>query len=122
MQEKKLTRKQGYYSLYWFLDRIWKQSKTLYPDDLPSLLSHINPFLWGDEGSSIDPAINQDWENVWGDNENLFSEEVYQVGRRFIEFYNSFGSQPEIDYLLKHWEDGAYKSLWIKTVEQVLGE
>lgn len=121
MDDIQLNRKQAYLSMYGFLEVLWSENQELFPNGLPSLLGDTNPFFW-DDGKSADPAMYEDWARVWGENVSHSSEEVYEIARRFIVFYNGLYliPDPELVHILNHWESSEYKDLWTRIYRIIL--
>ncbi|PJI07264.1 MULTISPECIES: hypothetical protein [Clostridium] len=93
----KLTLKQAYMSMFYYLCSIWnkvKDDKTIYNiDDFSAFMGGINPFLF--KGSmSADPAAWEDWISCVNKIESNNSEEImltsveaFDCMISFVKFY-----------------------------------
>ena len=89
-----LTQLQGYNAMFKLLDYYYKKTKS---DDLGSLLGVMCFFV---DGSTVDPAIWEDWTDAIHDKKTLIKQEAFNGMIRFLEIYYDFTSSADAKMLI----------------------
>lgn len=99
-----ISKFQAYKVCYCFLDSLWKENKSLYKDDLPSLLSDMQGFMV----IPPDPAIVSDWNNLI-DSEFISIRQAYETVIEFlqIKFYKNNETKIIVEKM-----DTDYDTMW----------
>jgi len=82
---------QTWFALYAFSHFNWRHAKN---DDLITIISGCNPYIWADEGLSADPAAWPEFEEVWGKDsltKDITIEEAREKVKAYFKFYEKTG-------------------------------